>query len=120
MQDPMNAAESGATVAARATSHAPQSGISREFHNLLADIEDLIKETTSLSGDDLARARAKLNARIAAAKTSVEGMGDTVTHRARQTATVTNDFVHEQPWKAVGASAAVAFLMGMVVARFSR
>lgn len=99
--------------------NASPSSVSREFHNFLADIEDLIKEATSLTGDDLARAKVKLNARIATAKASAEDMSESVVQRARQTANVTNAYVHEQPWKAVGASAAIAFLLGLVIARRS-
>ncbi|MWV17378.1 DUF883 family protein [Pseudomonas sp. L-22-4S-12] len=95
------------------------SAISREFHNFLADIEDLIKESTSLTGDELARARAKLNDRVAMAKTYAEAMGDNITQHARQTASETNDYVHAQPWKVLGATAAVALLLGIVIARRS-
>ena len=98
---------------------ASPSSVSREFHNVLADIEDMIKETTSLTGDDLARARDKLNARITTAKASAEAMGDGLMQRARHTASATNTYLHEQPWKAVGAGAAIAFLLGLVIARRS-
>lgn len=94
-----------------------QSGVSREVHNFLEDIEDLVKETTSLTGDELARAKAKLSERVAAAKQSVEEFGSDVAKRARKGAAATNDYVHDQPWKAIGAGAAVAFLLGFVLAR---
>lgn len=90
---------------------------SREFQDFLADIEDLIKETTSLTGEDLAHARVRLNARVASAKASVEDMGDSIVQRAKQGASVTNEYVHEQPWKVLGASAAIAFLLGIALAR---
>lgn len=100
-----------------ASSHSISAGVSREFHDFLADIEDLIKQTTSLTGDDLARARVKLNARVAAAKDSVEAIGDDVAQRARKVANDTNAYVHEQPWKAIGASAVIGLLLGVVLAR---
>jgi len=96
---------------------AARSGVSQEFHNVLADIEDLIKATTSLTGDELARVRAKLNARIAVARQSLEEMGGAIAQQARQAATVTNDYVHAEPWKAIGAGAVVGFLLGVVLAR---
>jgi ElaB/YqjD/DUF883 family membrane-anchored ribosome-binding protein len=93
------------------------SGVSREFHSFLADIEDLVKDTTSLTGEDLAKAKAKLSARVAAARESVEDMSDAVVSRARKTAKATDQYVHEQPWKVIGASAAIAFLVGFALAR---
>lgn len=95
------------------------SSVSREFHNFLADIEDLIKDTTALTGDDLARATAKINQRVATARESVEDMGGEVVHRAKKTAYEANHYVHEQPWRAIGIGAAVGFLMGFVVTRRS-
>jgi ElaB/YqjD/DUF883 family membrane-anchored ribosome-binding protein len=94
-----------------------QSGVSRDFHNLLADIEDLIKGATSLTGEELTEARNKLNTRIAQARAAAQDMSDSVVQRARQTATVANEYVHEQPWKALGAGIAIAFLLGFVMAR---
>jgi len=95
------------------------SGVAREFHSFVADIEDLIKATTNLTGDELNRAKAKLNQRIASAKTTVEDMGETIVNRARKTAETTNTYVHEQPWNAIGASAAVGLLLGYLLARRS-
>lgn len=114
-----NSQGSGPSALAKAASAVSVSGVSREFQNFLADIEDLIKETTSLTGDELAHARAKLNDRVATAKASVENMGDSIVQRAKQSASVTNEYVHEQPWKALGASTVIAFLLGIAIARRS-
>jgi ElaB/YqjD/DUF883 family membrane-anchored ribosome-binding protein len=94
-----------------------RSGVAHEVKSFLADIEDLVKETTSLTGDDLARAKVKLTERVSAAKQSVEDMGSDIAQRARKSAKATDDYVREQPWKAIGAGAAVAFLLGFVLAR---
>ncbi len=95
------------------------SGLAREFHSFVADMEDLIKATTNLTGDELNRAKAKLNQRIAAAKSSVEEAGETIVNRARKTAESTNTYVHEQQWNAIGASAAIGLLLGYLLARRS-
>ncbi len=51
---------------------AETSGIEREFWNLVADVEYLIQSSTTLPDEDLARAKAKLHARNAAAEKSRE------------------------------------------------
>jgi ElaB/YqjD/DUF883 family membrane-anchored ribosome-binding protein len=115
-----NSPESIANGLGIGSSHAAKASrasMSREFHNFLADIEDLVKDTTSMTGEDLTKARAKLNERVAAAKESVEEMGNAFAKRARATATDTNAYVHEQPWKVIGAGAAIGFLLGFVLAR---
>ena len=93
------------------------SGAPLEFHNFLADIEDLIKATTSLTGEDLARAKARLGERIAAAKQSAQAMGGAIVHRARNTAAVTDAYVHQQPWTAIGIGTVLGVLLGFALAR---
>lgn len=98
---------------------AAESGIAREFHNFVADVEDLFKATANLSGEELNRAKAKLAQRITAAKESVEGMSETIVKRARKTAETTNTYVHEKPWNAIGVSAAAGLLVGYLLTRKS-
>jgi ElaB/YqjD/DUF883 family membrane-anchored ribosome-binding protein len=102
---------------ARAGVNGSASGVSREFQNFLADIEDLISEATALTGDDLAVVKSKLMERVSAAKEAVEEMGGQISHRARKTVAVTNEYVHEQPWIAIGAGTATGILIGYLLAR---
>lgn len=90
--------------------------LSKEFKNFLTDIEDLFKETTSLSGEDLARAKAKFNDRLKSAKATVSETSETLTEQARKTAAATNKYVNERPWTAIGAGVAVSFLVGYLLA----
>ncbi len=112
-----NGVDSGAGAAAIAAVDGAMSAVPREIHNFLADIEDLITSATSLTGEDLTRAKAKLGARVASAKAAAEEMGGVVVDRARKTIKVGNDYVHEQPWQAIGIGAALGLLLGLVLAR---
>lgn len=93
------------------------SGISNEFKSFLTDVEDLVQQTTTLTGEDLARAKVKLNARIGAAKESVADLGVAISERARNAAHMTNEYVHEQPWKSISIGAAFGLLLGFVLSR---
>lgn len=97
--------------------HKTTNAISHEFHSFLNDVEDLFKATTSLSGDDLVKAKAKLGARIESAKVSAEELSGTLVKQARKTAAITNHYAHEKPWTAIGAGVAVSFLIGFLLAR---
>lgn len=94
-------------------------GISAEFKNFLTDIEDLVKQTTTLTGEDLARAKSKLSARIGAAKESVSDVSSALSDRARHAARSTDEYVHEQPWKSISIGAAFGLLLGFVLSRRS-
>lgn len=88
-----------------------------EVRSFVADIGDLLKATTTLSGEDLARAREKLIERAAAARASLERMGSVISDRARQTAKATDGYVHDRPWQAIGIGAALGVLIGVLLAR---
>jgi ElaB/YqjD/DUF883 family membrane-anchored ribosome-binding protein len=125
MQTKSSTSDSGVNGQYLESSHSPAtvdkaaSGVSREFHSFLSDIEDLIKATTSLTGEDLAAAKAKLSERIAAARDSVAEISGTITQRVRKSATVTNNYVHDNPWQAIGVGAAVGVLVGYLLGRRS-
>jgi ElaB/YqjD/DUF883 family membrane-anchored ribosome-binding protein len=88
-----------------------------EYHRFLADIEEMIEATTTLTGEDLTRAKAALAARFAAARGSVADAGAAVGERARGAARVTDSYVHDNPWQAIGIGAAVGLLVGFMLAR---
>lgn len=102
---------------AGARSVAARARLSAEMHGLLDEIGGLVKEAASYTSDELARAKERIGARLDAARLSAREMGGDLVKRARHGAEVTDTYVHEQPWKAVGIGAAVAFLLGFVMAR---
>lgn len=95
----------------------PTSSISAEFQHFLADIEELVAQATSLTGEDLIRVKNTLNERITVAKASLEELSDNVIQKARNGAIATNNYVHEQPWAAVGAGATIGLLVGLLISR---
>lgn len=95
------------------------SAISTEFKNFLADIEQLITEATSMTGDDLLQAKSKLNDRIDTIKHSFDDIGESIGNKARKSAVAADHYVHEQPWVAIGAGAALGLLVGLLASRRS-
>ena len=91
--------------------------ISEEFHNFVADMEDLFKSSASLTGDELAAAKEKITSRLNEAKSHLSDAKESVTERARHTYEAADEYVHEQPWSAVGAGAALGLLIGFLIAR---
>lgn len=93
--------------------------VSGELKKFIADIEDLFKEGASLTGEEFNLAKEKLKTRVEDAKLSVEKLGGDIADQARKGANSTNEYVHNQPWKAIGAGAAVGLLVGFLLARRS-
>lgn len=103
------------TTSTKERVHEASADISHEFKSFVSDIERLVKETASLTGDDLARAKIKLNQRINLAKHTINNASSTLMDGARKTATATNDYVHDKPWPVIGAGALVGFLVGVLI-----
>jgi len=118
MQTPSNTV-SNSNKGADGALGANTSTISQEFHNFIADVEDLVKATTNLSGDELHKAKAKMQQRIVTAKESMGEMSSNIATRTRRAAQQTNNYVHEQPWNAIGADSVIGLLLGYVLARRS-
>lgn len=93
------------------------SNMAREFRSFVSDVEDLIKATNNLTGDELNKAKAKLEQRITIARRSVEELGGSIAERARKTAQSADDYVHEQPWTAIGAGAGLGLVVGYLLTR---
>ncbi len=94
-----------------------QSAVAQEFRHFLADMEDLVKDATSLTGEDLARVKAKIREQAAAAKGSVEDVGSNLAARARKTAEQATGYVHDHSWQTVGIGAAIGVVLGLLLAR---
>jgi ElaB/YqjD/DUF883 family membrane-anchored ribosome-binding protein len=95
--------------------HEISADIAEEFKCFVSDIENLIKETASLTGDELAQAKIKLNQRVNAAKKFANTTGNNLIDRARKTASVTNEYVHAKPWPIISASVLVSFALGILI-----
>jgi ElaB/YqjD/DUF883 family membrane-anchored ribosome-binding protein len=93
------------------------SALTREFHSLVADVEDLVQATGALTGEELARAKVKLQARVSAARTYLGDVAGDMSDRARSGAKSADAYVRAQPWRVIGATAAAGLLIGFLLGR---
>jgi ElaB/YqjD/DUF883 family membrane-anchored ribosome-binding protein len=84
-----------------------------ELKAVAADAEELLKATASQTGERIAAARTKAEESLKAAK--IRLAEEEVTVRAK--AKAAEDYVRDNPCRAVGITAAVAFVLGILVAR---
>lgn len=91
--------------------------LSREFQNFLQDVESLLKETADVGGEELTSAREKIQHKLQEVKEAAIHLGGDVASGASRLAASANHEVHEEPWKAIGAGAAVGLLLGLLFAR---
>lgn len=90
-----------------------------EFRNLIAEGESLLRATSNLSGEALASAREKFRTQLTTAKARAADYTAAARARGREAAVMADDYVHDNPWAAIGVAAGVGFLLGALMSRRS-
>ena len=89
----------------------------RDFHLVVADAEELLRATAGQAGEKVSAARERIQHNLAAAKARLSVAEDAVIARTREAAGEADEYVHENPWKAVGIGAGVGMILGMLISR---
>ena len=88
-----------------------------DLKRVMADAEALLSATASGAGEEMNELRFRLQSTLSQAKHNLLDVQDAVVHKAKAAAHVTDDYVHDHPWKAIGAAAGVGLLLGLVIGR---
>lgn len=88
-----------------------------EWHRLVADVEDLVKKVANVDDEEIAHIRAKVQDTLDRAKSSAGAGIAAVRGRAEHASQATEEYVHENPWGAIGIAAAVGIILGFVAGR---
>ncbi|QWD60940.1 YqjD family protein [Polynucleobacter sp. MWH-UH35A] len=92
-------------------------GLISEFKSLMADAEALIKATEDHPGAAVSSIRNKALETLAGAKESLSGVEGKMLDKAKVAAESADDFVHRNPWEAVGVAAGLGLLIGLFIGR---
>ena len=84
---------------------------------VIADAEELLKATASVAGEKAAAARLKIQDSIDGAKDKLANLSEAGVYKAKAAARATDDYVHENPWQAVGIAAAAGVVLGLLISR---
>lgn len=88
-----------------------------DFKVVVADAEALIKATANQGGEALANLRTRTEESLAVAKEKMAEAQDALVEKSRIAAKATDDYVHENPWKAVSVAAGVGLVIGLLIGR---
>lgn len=89
----------------------------QDLRVVVADAEELLRATAGQAGDKVATARERIQESLASAKQRLIAAEEAVVERTKEAAKATDEYVHENPWKAVGISAGVGLIIGMLISR---
>jgi ElaB/YqjD/DUF883 family membrane-anchored ribosome-binding protein len=88
-----------------------------DFRAVMDDIDSLMRSSgDKLDGEQVAL-RQRIRDRLDTAKERAADLQYEAVTRAKDAARATDDYVHDHPWTAVGAAAAVGLVLGMLISR---
>lgn len=88
-----------------------------DFKALMADAEALIKATASHEDGAIASIRSKAIDTLSNAKENLTTIEGSLSDKAKVMAESADDFVHRNPWEAVGVAAGLGLLIGLFIRR---
>ena len=83
----------------------------------LSDAEDLLREAAASTGERAAELRDRALVSLRRTREALYDAQDMVLARGRRAARMTDDYVHDNPWQAVGLAGLVGLLVGLLIAR---
>lgn len=86
-----------------------------DMRMVVGDAEELLRATAGQAGEKVAAARERIQANLAVAKERLAEAEHAVVEKTKYAAKVTDEYVHENPWKSVGVAAAVGVIVGMLI-----
>ena len=99
------------------TNTAPKDELMAELRAVIANAENLLERAADEVGNNAVGLRERLRQRMSDAKDSLYSLQSAATDKARAAGRATDDYVHENPWRAVGIAAGIGLLLGVIIGR---
>jgi len=88
-----------------------------EMQAVIDEAENWLRSSSNATGEELRAAKAKFAAAVAAARHDLVELEQRVVEKTKHAAKATDEYVKENPWKAVGLGAAIGMICGLLIAR---
>ena len=89
----------------------------KDLRTVMLDAEDLIRATAGQAGDKVSEARSRAEDSIRMAREALSEAGGEAMERTREAVAGADEYVHENPWTAVGIAAGIGLVVGLILAR---
>lgn len=83
----------------------------------LDDAEKLLREAAGATGDKAVELRENAMKSLRRTREALYDTQDALLEKGRKAARVTDDYVHDNPWQAIGMAGVAGLLVGMLICR---
>jgi len=87
---------------------------------LIADAEELLRLIADQASESVTDLRFRLEDKIAKHKKELARLQQATITKVKEVGQATDEYVHHEPWKAIGMAAGLAFILGLLVCRVGR
>lgn len=103
-------------------SHSKSTAASRDklledFNQVVADTEELLKSMATAGGEKANALRASVEESLEVTKERLRELQQAAMDKTAAAARATDDYVHENPWPAIGVAAGIGVLIGLLLSR---
>lgn len=99
------------------TTQANKDKLIADFKVVIADAEEILRVTAGQAGEKMADLREKAQARLTEAKIKLAEAEAIIVDKAKAAGRAADDYVHDNPWRAVGIAAGVGLVIGLLIGR---
>jgi ElaB/YqjD/DUF883 family membrane-anchored ribosome-binding protein len=97
--------------------HTARERLAASLKQMVDEADQLLKSAQGTGSDKFNAARDKFETQLRHARKELEQLQDDALHSARRAVRTADHAVHEHPYTAMGISAGVGLLLGMLIAR---
>ena len=84
---------------------------------VVSDAEEILRATAGVAGEKVGELRERIIDRLRDAKVRIADAEEMLVDRTKAAARATDDYVNDNPWRAVGIAAGVGLLLGIIIGR---
>jgi len=88
-----------------------------DLRMVVTDAEELLRATAGVASDKVAAVRGRIQENLEVTKERLNAAEEALLAKTKQAAIATDEYVHENPWRAVGISAGVGLIVGLLISR---
>lgn len=88
-----------------------------DLRKVISDAEELLHATKGNTESHVVALRERMAENLRVAKHKLLDIEEAVLNKTKAVARATDDYVHEHPWKAVGAAAGMGLIIGLLLSR---
>jgi ElaB/YqjD/DUF883 family membrane-anchored ribosome-binding protein len=99
------------------TTAAQREKLVADLKGVIADAEEMLKLSAGQAGDEAVKLRERVQALLQSAQERLADVQHAAIQRARAAGHAADDYVHQNPWQAIGIGAGVGVLVGLLIGR---